>query len=163
MSAVEDVDAFILIVKTHDGTVNYHEDPPDAALIEEAEQILGLTFPPSYRRFLSELGECDIEGREFYGVWRRCDDPRQLMGTVAYTLDERRDAEMPVALIAVQHDGMGGFYVLDTAQPDDEGEALVLVYLPPWVTNGESLEYIAPSSGAFALTQARRATAGWAS
>jgi hypothetical protein len=160
MSAVEDIDAFIHIVKTHDGTVNYHEDPPDAALIEEAEQILGLTFPPSYRRFLAELGECDIEGRGSYGVWRRRDDPKQLMGTVAYTLDERRDAEMPVALIAVQHDGTGGFYVLDTAQPDDEGEAPVFVYLPPWVTSGEPLEYIAPNFGTFALAQGRRATAG---
>jgi hypothetical protein len=110
-----------------------------------------VAFPPSYRRFLTELGKCDIEGREFYGVWRRRDDPRQLMGTVADTLDERRDAEMPVELIAVQHDGMGGYYVLNTARLDDEGEAPVFVYLPPWVTSGEPLEYIAPNFGTLAL------------
>ncbi|WP_034263733.1 SMI1/KNR4 family protein [Actinospica robiniae] len=156
MSAIEDIDAFIRIVKTHDGTVNYHEDPPDAALIEEAEQILGVTFPPSYRHFLAEIGGCDIEGEEFYGLFRRRDDPQQIMGTASFSLQERQDSQMPATMLVLQYDGMGGIYVLDTAQTDADGEAPVLVYLPPWVTNGRPLEYIASSFGAFALRKARR-------
>lgn len=157
MTAIEDVDAFIHIVKTHDGIVNFHEDPPDAALIEEAEQLLGVTFPPSYRHFLAELGGCDIEGEEFYGLFRRRDDPQQIMGTASLSLRERQDSQMPATMVVLQYDGMGGIYVLDTAQPDGDGEAPVLVYLPPWVTNGAPLERIAPNFGAFALKKARRA------
>ncbi|MBR7839316.1 SMI1/KNR4 family protein [Actinospica durhamensis] len=157
MTAIEDVDAFIRIVKTHDGIVNYHEDPPDAALIEEAERVLGVSFPPSDRHFLSELGGCDIEGEEFYGLFRRRDDPQQIMGTVSFSLRERQDSQMPTAMLVLQYDGMGGIYVLDTAQPNEAGEAPVLVYLPPWVTDGRPLERIAPNFGAFALTKTRRA------
>ncbi len=160
MTAIEDVDEFIRIVKTHDGIVNYDEDPPDAALIEEAERVLGLAFPPSYRHFLAELGGCDIEGEEFYGLFRRRDDPQQIMGTVSFSLRQREDAQMPATMLVLQFDGMGGVYVLDTAQRDEDGEAPVLVYLPPWVADGRPLEYIAPNFGAFALSQTRRATAG---
>lgn len=157
MTAIEDVDEFIRLVKAHDGTVTFDEQATEPGLIDEAERILGVAFPPSYRRFLAELGECDIEGNEFYSVWRRRGDPQQLMGTMSYTRQMRQESEMPATMVVIQFDGMGGYYVLDTARTDESGEAPVLVFLPPWVTNGRPLEYIAPSFGAFALAQTRRA------
>jgi hypothetical protein len=38
------------------------------ALVDPAEQTLGLRFPPSYRAFVRELGAGDAGGEEFYGV-----------------------------------------------------------------------------------------------
>jgi hypothetical protein len=158
LTAIEDVEEFIRLVKTHEGIVNFGEEPASPAMIEEAERILGVRFPPSYRRFLELLGGCDIEGEELYGVWRRRDDPTQLAGTVHFTLSDRQDAELPAPMLVLQYDGMGGTYVLDTSQLDESGEAPVLVFEPPWVTNGRPLEYIAPNFGRFALTKTRRAT-----
>lgn len=63
MAAIEDVEKFIELVKTYEGIVNFDEEPTEPALIDEAEHTLGLPFPPSYRRFLELLGECDIEER----------------------------------------------------------------------------------------------------
>ena len=40
----------------------------DPQLVYEAELALGLTFPPTYRRFLLELGAGGFAGEEFYGV-----------------------------------------------------------------------------------------------
>ena len=158
MTAIEDVEKFIELVKAHEGIVNFDEEPTEPILIAEAEHILKVTFPPSYRRFLEQLGECDIEGEEFYGVWRHRDDPTQLMGTVHFTLQDRDDVDLPPAMLVLQYDGMGGTYVLDTSQPDQDGEAPVLAYQPPWVANGRPLEPIAPSFGHFALSKARRST-----
>jgi hypothetical protein len=70
------------------------------AIEDEAERVLGLTFPPSYRRFLE-----------------------QLAGTMHFTLQDRQDADLPPAMLVHQYDGMGGTYVLDTSRPDETGEA----------------------------------------
>lgn len=159
MSALDDVDRFIAIVRGHDGLVNFREEGYPPELVEAAQDRLGLTFPPSYRRFLEELNGCDIEGEEFYGVWRR-DEAAEFAGTAFFTLKEREAAEMPAAMIVLQEDGMGGMYVLDTASLDQDGEAQVVVFLPSWVTAGKPLEVIAPNFGAFALAKTQRAIAG---
>ncbi len=156
MSALDDVGQFIKIVRDHDGVVNVHEEGCPPELVEEAQDVLGLTFPPSYRHFLEELNGCDIESEEFYGVWRH-DGATEFAGTVFVTLKDREDADMPATMIVLQEDGMGGMYVLDTASLDQDGEGQVVVFLPPWVTAGKPLEVIAPNFGAFALAKTQRA------
>lgn len=102
----------------------------DEALIADAERELGVQFPPSYRRFLAELGAGDFEGREFYGVIDR--ERMQLNGppnAIGSTLARRhRDPHWPPELIVVSDTGFGPDYVLDLSRRDENGESPVLVW-----------------------------------
>ena len=42
--------------------------PRPAELIQAAEEALGVQFPPTYRRFVSEYGAGNIGSTEIYGV-----------------------------------------------------------------------------------------------
>lgn len=129
MSAQEDVEEFIQLVRSNPQVANiaggYDED-----LIIRAEEQLGITLPPTYREFVRQFGECDVAGEEFYGVWTREDDHGSFFGAVRTTLEARRASAMPSPLIASMSDGMGGLYVLDTASLDEDSEASVLIWEP---------------------------------
>lgn len=160
MSAHEDVEEFIRLVRANVQVANV-AGGCDEELIVRAEAQLDLSLPPSYREFLRQLGECDIAGVEFHGVWVRDDDPDALFGAVRMTLEARRTSAMPNALVVFMSDGMGGLYVLDTASLDDEGEAPVLVWEPGGSVPGSTLERVADSFGKFALRRTKRALAAW--
>ena len=103
--------------------------PRSAELIQRAEVALGVRFPPTYRRFLSEYGAGNIGGTEIYGVidddfetssvpdaiWLNLTDPREGLfvfyavgeGT-EFCLDTSRtgaDGEMPVVAVAPGDEG----------------------------------------------------------
>ncbi len=42
--------------------------PRGPGLVLAAEEALGVTLPPTYRRFVTELGAGSVGGREFYGA-----------------------------------------------------------------------------------------------
>lgn len=52
---------------------SFFAGPREASLVAAAEVALGVALPPTYRRFVTELGAGNAGSREFY--W--CDD-RQL-------------------------------------------------------------------------------------
>ncbi len=160
MSAREDVDEFIRLVGANSQVANV-AGGCDEDLIVRAEDQLGVPLPPSYREFLRQLGECDIAGEEFYGVWTRDDDDATLYGAVRTTLAARQTSAMPHPLIAFMSDDMGGLYVLGTASLDGAGEAPVLKWEPGGSVPGLPLERASDSFGEFALTRTRRALAAW--
>ena len=64
-----------------------HQDfmgPRDENLIRKAEEILGLRYPPIYRRFLLEYGAGGFFGFEVYGITTRA-----ISNGVWYTLQLR--------------------------------------------------------------------------
>jgi hypothetical protein len=160
MGAHEDAEEFIRLVRANAQVANV-AGGCDEGLIARAEAQLGLSLPPSYRDFLRQLGECDIAGVEFYGVWTRGDNPDALFGAVRTTLEARRTSAMPNSLVAFMSDGMGGLYVLDTASLDEEGEAPILVWEPGGSVPGSTLERVADSFGEFALRRTKHALAAW--
>lgn len=158
MSAYEDTKEFIRLVRANSQAANI-AGGCDEDLIAQAEAHLGLSLPPTYREFLRQLGECDIAGEEFYGVWARDGDPGVLFGAVRMTLELRRTSAMPDALVVFMDDGMGGLYALDTVSSDEEGEAPVVLWEPGGSVPGSILERAADSFGEFALRRTRRALA----
>ena len=155
MGALDDVNEFIRVVQGND-VLAHIVGGADEQLIAEAETRLGIHFPPSYFLFLRNLGECDIAGEEFYGVWRR---NNELYGAVRVTLRIREISSMPKPMLAFMSDGMGGYYVIDTSRLDEGGEASVAIWTPGESELVRSIEYVAPSFGEFALIRTRRALA----
>jgi hypothetical protein len=112
-----------------DGTGDFSGPIPEE-LVERAEELLGVRFPPSYRHFLHELGCGDIGGAEFYGI---CSDDL-LKGPIPngiwLTLDERTTSGLGNDMVIVGADGTGGYYALDLARADADAEAPVVLWQP---------------------------------
>ncbi len=88
--------------------------------IAEAERTLGVSFPRSYREFLSKYGWADIGTREIYGLGP---DLPVYLRVVDMTLEERspeNGARIPRHLVAILNDGGGNLHCLDTSRTIDE-------------------------------------------
>lgn len=142
--------ALVRLADEHDGDF---EGAVADADIAAAEEVLGVVFPQSFRRFLESLGAGDVAGVELYGI---VGDPRSAApgppDAVGMTLRERAEFGLPASMIIVGDDGMGGWYVLDTAVAGEP--PLEVVYLSP--EGIESREHIAPSYGEGVLEVVRR-------
>lgn len=115
--------------------------------VAEAERKLGITFPPTYRRFLRELGCGGFRSEEFYGIV----DADLLLGPVPngiwLTLDERQCTQLGPSYFIVQSGGDGNWYAIDTAQRNSEGESPVLLL----DVNCHPYEVVAEDFGRFFL------------
>jgi hypothetical protein len=129
------------------------DGPKPNSLVAEAETALGLSFPPSYRQFLLELGCGNIGGLEVYGLINDNFHSSTVPNGVWLTLNERRAIHLNPALVIVGEAGDGTYYALDTSRLDDSGEAPV-VHLS---VDGTQSEEIASSFGDYLLEAVRRA------
>lgn len=77
------------------------EGPKPEMLVAKAESALGLRFPPSYRRFLLELGCGDINGLEVYGLIDGDFEKSTVPDGVWLTLNERREFGLDPAYLIV--------------------------------------------------------------
>ena len=114
-----------MIARSGDGDFT---GPIPQQVVEEAEELLGVRFPPSYRQFLLKLGCGDVAGAEFYGIVD--DNLREgpIPNGIWLTLDERETAKLPPKMVLVAFTGMGGYYALDLARVAENREAPVVMW-----------------------------------
>lgn len=89
--------------------------PSDDATIERAEQALGTAIPPSLRHFIREVGSCDANRHEVFGLNANQFNPAMGSNIVGATLNARRWG-LPESCIVVETDPDGVKYVVDTAE-----------------------------------------------
>ena len=94
------------------------------AEIAAAERLLGVSFPESYRQFLSDFGWGRFSHQELYGLGS--DVPTNI-DLVRNTIAERSEMEpnLPAYLVPVMNDGFGNHYCLDTSSKKNGESALV--------------------------------------
>jgi antitoxin YobK len=122
--------------------------PRDPGLVAAAEEALGVSFPPTYRRFVSELGAGSLRGREFYGITREEFVPTVPNG-IGLTLDERESSGLPERYVIVGDTGSGDWYVIDTDEASADGENPVYVVMPGVDPEDAPPERVADDFGAF--------------
>jgi antitoxin YobK len=120
-------------------------------LVHSAELALGLTFPPTYRKFISELGCGSIRGQEFYGVINDQFGSSTVPNGIWVTLNERKFPNTPHEMIVVGDTGYGSFYVLDTSRRKPDGECPVVEWWPGSGDYPADCKVIAEDFGAFFL------------
>lgn len=125
-------------------------------LIDSAENRLGLHFPPSYRRFLLEYGAGSFGSSEVYGVIDANFDHSSVPNGVWYTLSERRESSLPLAMFVIFNDGSGELFCLDCAATQAGGEAPVVRFQPGVAAGVQSRESIAADFGCFLLDLVQR-------
>ena len=65
--SISEVESAIDLIRGYSGRKHY-VGGRSSDLIRAAETALGVEFPPSYKKFLKELGAGSIRGREVYGI-----------------------------------------------------------------------------------------------
>ncbi len=82
--------------------------PRDEHLVRKAEEILGLRYPPIYRRFLLEFGAGGFFSFEVYGITTDA-----ISNGVWYALQLRERFNLPKDLVPVYDDGIGYKFMID--------------------------------------------------
>lgn len=103
------------------------EGSKSESLVAQAEAALGLVFPPSYRRFLLEMGCGDINGVEILGLIDNNFEISSVPNGIWLTLNERRTIGLDPAYVLIREGGDGSYYALDTGRRDDMGESPVVL------------------------------------
>jgi cell wall assembly regulator SMI1 len=108
--------------------------PASAKLIASAEQLLGLSFPAAYRKFLCTYGAALGQGFSIAGLVEEGDNnsPPYWDSVVRGTLLTRKASRgrIPHAYLALSGDGGDYSYYLDTQQPTASGECAFVVLGP---------------------------------
>lgn len=125
-------------------------------LVLLAESTLQVRFPPTYRRFLLEMGAGNLGFAEFYGVIDEDFENSSVPDGVWFTQTERRNARLPDELMVIGDTGTGDLYCLELRA--DESEGPVVVVDPG--ANPSAREVVAPDFGAFFLTRVRQVLGG---
>ncbi len=129
--------------------------PIDKHLIKEAENILGVTLPNSYGKFIEEFGYGGARSLLVSGI--RCVSINELQSTgfVWRTIKNRAEFSQPNNIITLDDIGDGSYYALDISQMNAEHECPVVI----WPLNGYEdtpvLEIVAPDFGTWFLEQVR--------
>jgi hypothetical protein len=84
MSGIESISALVELLRNNPESCNW-TGGLSAQDISQVEDQLSVSFPPSYRYFLSELGSCEAGSTEFLGICRTPAMGNTLLGTVAET------------------------------------------------------------------------------
>jgi hypothetical protein len=128
------------------GLVDHDFDvPASEALIDAAQQRLGLSFPPSYRRFLREAGCGGVGSEEFYGLVPAGLDARGVPNAIWLYEDARRRGQPP-RYFEVYDYGDGTAVALDFDRPSPNGEVpCVAAHAGDWTQT----EDVASDFGAF--------------
>lgn len=113
-------------------------------LVQKAEHALGLTFPPTYRRFLLDWGTGCILGQEFCGVIHDDFFEKGSSDAIWLTLSQREEFNLPHKFILIKEDGRGNYFALDSSQVNADGEYPVVIC---YITG--QVEYEAEDFGAF--------------
>ncbi len=124
--------------------------PQDLNLIEEAERLLGLKFPPTYRHFLNDVGFASIPPYTIYGIVNSDFINSGAPDAIWLTLDERERFGLPVSMVIVGDSGMGEWFCLDTSVVSEEGECPVVM----WFNNEAPVTVVAEDFGAYLLALA---------
>lgn len=120
---MRDYDAAREILVARDDLADF-AGPRDERLIERAEQALGLRFPPTYRRFLSELGAGNFGGTEIYGVIDDGFETSSIPDGIWNALEHRRDGTLPESLYEFYAPGDGEAVCLDLSAPGEEAQVV---------------------------------------
>ena len=123
-----------------------------------AEQRLGVTFPESYRDFLTRYGAGSFGKTVVFGLGVPDND---LPNVVYATLDmQAQDDWFPDDLVVITDTGEGDLLCLATTRQSDEyeGECPVVQWIPERSFEEQAFETIHKTFAHFLLRIARRAT-----
>lgn len=148
--SMEDLDKACELIERNEADF---DGPKPDDLLEKAEIAIGLSFPATFRAFLSRLGCGDIAGAEFYGVIKDDFENSGVPDAIWLTLDKRKSSQLPNSHILVGTTGDGGYYAIDCSKSSGESENPVV----EWWAGPQQQKEVAKDFGEFFLRTIREA------
>jgi hypothetical protein len=148
--------AIALADKNFTDNENSFSTPKTLELINQAQKILGIFFPMSYKKFVHIKGHGGPGGAFMPGIF---DDRMQELdrhGVVWGVLQDRKSLGYPHHLIKLYDVGEGTTYCLDTSQMNAEGECPVVAWPIGGYEETPVLEIVAEDFGKFFLDLVER-------
>ena len=124
-----------------------------STLLEKAEQVLGLTFPQTYRSFLADFGAGNFGSFEVYGVVDADFENSSVPDAIWFTLTERREANLPFNLVVIGDAGTGELYCLELGT---QTEGRIILLDPGRITEVTKDQIVAEDFGAYFLERVQR-------
>ncbi|NFP90977.1 SMI1/KNR4 family protein [Clostridium sporogenes] len=121
------------------------------ALIEKAEEVLGITFSKIYKEFLINYGAGNYDSEEILGVIDDDFEESSVPDGIWYTLTEREEVDLPKNLVVIYETGSDEIFCLDFNGLNQENEPPVVSYLPGEDNKNQKYEKIADDFGDFLL------------
>ncbi len=134
------------------GLGDFEGSKPES-LVAQAETSLDLTFPPSYRKFLLEMGCGNINSFEIYGLINDNFENSSIPDGIWLTLNERKLNGLNSDYVLIGEGGDGTFYALDTKQIGYDNESPVVRLSADW----KQSEKVAKSFGHYFFDETQKA------
>jgi len=148
--SMADLEEAFRIMNSYPDLVDFMGPRPEE-LVLAAEKAIGYTFPPTFRRFVLELGSGSFGATEIYGVTTDNFVNAAVPNGVWLTLEDRAQGWIPPSYYEIYDTGVGSRYCLDLAKRDDQGECPVLEYYPGLPPEVQPAEPVATSFGTLLL------------
>jgi cell wall assembly regulator SMI1 len=129
--------------------------PRSTELVQQAEDALGVTFPPTFREFVLRLGAGGFGGQEFFGVTTANFERSAVPNGVWLTLDERNSCGLPKEFIIISDTGYGEYYAIDLSQTNASGESPIILFCPGSWRPEDKVPIVADDFGAFILEKVK--------
>jgi antitoxin YobK len=138
---MDDYERAVALIEANDEEADF-AGPKPRELIELAERAVGLRFPPTYRRFLSEFGAGNFGSTEIYGVIDEDFEHSSVPDAIWLALSQPRPG-----LLVFYAVGEGTEFCLDTTRAASDGEMPVVAVDP----SGNREEVASDFGGAFLM------------
>ena len=115
------------LISRIDDTRLWKSEPARDEEIQEAEKALGVSFPPSYRAFLSLYGAMSVGDVTISGIVNNAPLDPGGGSVVSDTTTFRKDWRLPDHYVVIQPNDEAP-YCLDTQTSDAAGEMVVVCY-----------------------------------
>lgn len=122
--SMEDLTRALSIIGEHEGEADFVGPRPEL-LARTAERALGLKLPPTYRRFVRELGAGSFGAAEVYGVIDADFERSSAPDAVWATLRAREENDLPADLVILGQED-DEILCLRIRPGDEEGEVLAI-------------------------------------
>jgi antitoxin YobK len=129
--------------------------PRSDNLIILAEKALDIRFPATYRRFLSEYGAGAFGSDEIYGIIDADFANSGVPDAIWFTLQERKNWDLPNNLVAIYDADDGEIYCLDV-EAIERDETPIITYQSAYPPEEQHRETIARDFGEFLLQLVQR-------
>jgi len=134
---MDDYERAVALIEDNDEEADF-DGPKPPGLIELAERAVGLRFPPTYRRFLSEFGAGNVGSTEIYGVIDEDFEHSSVPDAIWLALTQPRPG-----LFVIYAVGEGTEFCLDITRTASDGEMPVVAVDP----SGDRQEEVASDFG----------------
>lgn len=125
-------------------------------IISDAEEILGIDFPKSYKEFIKNYGAGNFGSEEIYGIINGDFENSGIPDAIWFTIKQRKELEIPNNLIVIYFTGGEEYFCLDTAKMNDEMECPVVSYGIGNEISDNGLEIVFSNFSDFLLNIVRR-------